>query len=160
MVHKIQVLILFLLVPFLGLYLYAKSQDIPFREIFAPGTPVLHINEIPMTIEIVSSQAARTKGLSGRSEMRTDGMLFVFDTSDYHGIWMKDMLFAIDIIWVDESLKVVGVERGVRPDSYPRSFRPSVPAKYAIETKDGYTETFSVSVGDTVRLPLQLDSKK
>ncbi len=159
MIHKLQVLILFLLVPFLGLYLFAKSEGIPMREIFSPGTPVAHVGEIPITVEIVDSVSERTRGLSGRTEMKTAGMLFVFDESDYHGIWMKDMYFPIDIIWIDESLTVVGIERGVRPDSYPKTFRPPVPVRYAIETEDRYTETFGIGVGAKVRLPLRVDGE-
>jgi uncharacterized protein len=157
MIHRIQVLILFLLIPLGGLYLYAESQNIPFREIFSPGVPVAHIGEIPITVEIVATEEARSQGLSGRTEMTTSGMLFVFDTNDYHGIWMKDMLFPIDIIWIDENLTVVGIESSVQPNSYPKTFRPSVPVRYAIETEDRYTETFLIRVGDKVRLPIAID---
>ena len=89
--------------------------------------------------------------------MKTDGMLFVFATNERHGLWMKDMLFAIDIIWIDESLTVVGIERGVSPDTYPRTFRPPVPVRYAIETSSGYTDFYGISVGKKVRLPLEVD---
>jgi uncharacterized membrane protein (UPF0127 family) len=158
--HKLQVTILLLLVPVGGLYLYAKNQNIPFRDIFAPGTPVVHVGEIPMTVEIVSSDSERAKGLSGRTEMKTAGMLFVFETSERHGIWMKDMLFPIDIIWIDESLTVVAIDQGVRPDTYPKTFRPPVPVRYAIETEERYADTFGIVVGDKVRLPLRIDVDK
>lgn len=160
MLHKLQVTFLLLLLPLGGIYLYAKSENIPLRDIFAPGTPVAHVGEIPITVEIVSSDADRAKGLSGRTEMKTSGMLFVFEKNDRHGIWMKDMLFSIDIIWIDESLTVVGIERGVSPDTYPKTFRPPVPVRYAIETEERYTETFGINVGNKVRLPLQIDVRE
>ena len=160
MLHKLQVLILILLVPLGGIYLYAKNQNIPLREIFSPGIPLAHVGDVPITVEIAATEEARIKGLSGRTELRTSGMLFVFDTSDYHGIWMKNMKFPIDIIWIDESLTVVKVDKGVRPDSYPKTFRPPVPVRYIIETKEHYTDTFIIVAGDNVRLPLEIDVKK
>jgi uncharacterized protein len=156
MMHKLQVAILFLLVPFLGLYLFAKSEGIPMREIFSPGTPIAHVGEIPIPVEIADSGPERTKGLSGKTEMKVPGMLFVFDTADYHGIWMKNMNFPIDIIWIDEKLTVVAIDRGVRPDTYPKTFRPPVPVRYVIETEENFTDTFGIGVGASVRLPLRV----
>lgn len=161
MVHKIQVFVLLMLIPVIGVYLYAKSQNIPLREVFSLGTPVVHIADIPMTVEIVTTPEARAQGLSGRTDMDTTGMLFVFDdVSDQHGIWMKGMLFPIDIIWISPSLKVVGIEKGVRPDSYPKTYYPPEAVKYVIETKEHYADTFLIKVGDEVRLPLQIDKKQ
>jgi uncharacterized membrane protein (UPF0127 family) len=137
-----------------------KNENISFKELFSSGPPVVYIKEIPMIVEIVDTDETRARGLSGRTEIKTPGMLFVFDTVDYHEMWMKEMLFPIDIIWVDTSLTVVGVERGVRPDTYPTTFRSPVPVKYAIETEDRYTEAFGISVGDTVRLPRSLKENK
>ena len=160
MIHKIQIAVLLALIPLGALYLYAEHQGIPMREIFSPGVTVAHVGEIPITVEVVDTPEKRTLGLSGRKELDTSGMLFVFDSSDYHGIWMKDMLFAIDIIWIDESLSVVGIEERVRPDSYPRTFRPPVPARYAIETVENYVDTFGIGVGDAVRLPILVEEKR
>ena len=43
------------------------------------------------------------KGLSGRDNLADDeGMFFVFEKSDIYPFWMKDMKFAIDIIWIME----------------------------------------------------------
>ncbi len=157
MVHRLQVLILILLVPILGAYAIAKHQGVSIREIFSPGTSIAHVGEIPISVEIVDSLEERRQGLSGRTEMKTSGMLFVFDEPGYHQIWMKDMLFPIDIIWIDESLTVVGVERGVRPETYPKTFVPPVPVLYAIETEERYTDTFGIGVGNAVRLPIRID---
>jgi uncharacterized membrane protein (UPF0127 family) len=156
MINKLQVVIVLILIPLGGLYLYAKNQNIPMREVFSPGTPYVHIDEIPMPVEIVDSPLERERGLSGRDEIGTNGMLFVFDESDYHGIWMKDMRFSIDIIWIDEKSKVIAIDQGVRPDTYPRTFRPPTPVRYVIETAENYTSTFGITVGDEVRLPVRL----
>ena len=160
MIHKIQIAVLFLLIPIGGLYLYSKDQGIPIREIFTPGVAVMDIGEIPLRVEIADTEEERTKGLSGRKDFKTaNGILFVFDKPDYHGVWMKDMNFPIDIIWIDENLTVIGVDKGVAPNTYPKTFRPSRPALYVVETNDWYTQTFGISAGEKVRLPLEVQKK-
>ncbi len=158
MLHKIQVAILILIFPLGGLYLYLDKNNIPLtREIFYPGVPVVHIGEIPMQVEIADTKEERDKGLSGRKDLKNvNGMLFVFDTTDYHGIWMKDMRFPIDVIWVSEDLKVISVERNLQPSSYPKSFIPPTPARYAIETNPNYADTFGIVPGKSVVLPINL----
>lgn len=65
--------------------------------------------------EVVNTPFSITNGLSGRARLENiDGMLFVFDQPAIRTFWMKDMLFAIDIIWINDD-HVVGVERDVQP---------------------------------------------
>ncbi len=155
MLRKLQVVVLFLVIPFGMLYFYADSKNITIREIFLPGTPIMHIGEIPLRVEIAETDAALEKGLSGRAKFpNVNGMLFIFNKPDYHGIWMKDMHFPIDVIWIDENLKVVGITKGITPESYPKTFRPPVPVKYVVETDVNYADTFGIHEGHSVRLPL------
>lgn len=91
---------------------------------------------LTLRVEIADEADERIKGLSGRESLGKDeGLLMVFPTPGYHGIWMKKMRFAIDVIWLDESGCVVNTAAGIRPDSYPKTFRPFVPAKYILELK-------------------------
>ena len=77
----------------------------------------------------------RVLGLSNRTNLPEgiDGMLFIFPKSDTHGIWMKDMNFNIDILWLDDNFNVVDQRLNVSPDTYPESFTPSAPALYVLE---------------------------
>ncbi len=157
--RRLQIALILLILPFIFLYVYLDKEGISFRDIFASKTNVLHIDGLPLSVEVVETPELRTLGLSGRKEIGAKGMLFVFDEPDYHGIWMKDMLFAIDIVWIDESLTIVGIEKRVRPDTYPRIFRPPVPVKYVLETEERYTDAFSIQVGAKVRLPVILENE-
>jgi len=49
-------------------------------------------------------------------------MLFVFEEPKIRSFWMKDMSFPIDIIWVDEGLEIVGIEKRISPNTYPKTF--------------------------------------
>jgi uncharacterized protein len=101
-----------------------------------------------LSVEIVSSEVDRARGLSGRDSISDqEGMLFVFEETSKHCFWMKGMKFPIDIIWLDESWKVVHVAASVPPESYPSSFCPEKPARYVLEVQTGLTEKTGVSVG-------------
>ena len=38
-------------------------------------------------------------------------MLFIFSQPDFYPFWMKDMKFPIDIIWLDENLQIINIEK-------------------------------------------------
>jgi len=103
--------------------------------------------------EIVSARIANTtdsriKGLSGTASLSEDeAMLFVFDTSDKWAIWMKDMNYSIDIVWLDDQKKVIDIAKQVSPDTYPQTFAPKTPAKYVLELSAGFTDRHPVTIG-------------
>ncbi len=152
----IQIIVILLLVPAGLLFQYLNTNDATFSEIFFSEAPVLHIAEIPLRIEIADTDSERVRGLSGREKLENiDGLLFVFPTSNRHAIWMKDMEFPIDIIWIDEDLKVIDITKNATPDSYPAVYRPISSARYAIETNIHFSDTFGIAVGQEVKLPEQ-----
>ncbi len=105
-------------------------------------------------IEFADTEDARVQGLSGRSNLSEgSGLLFIFDTSDEHGIWMKDMRFAIDIMWFDESGVIVGLKENASPDSYPEVFYPEKRARYVLETPAGFIRTHGLAMGKHVTIP-------
>ena len=109
----------------------------------------------PFQYEIASTDAARIRGLSGRSNIKSDyGMLFVFPDKDRHGFWMKDMLEPIDIIWISDTRTVLGVEANVSPQTYPNVFYPPEPVRYVLETKAGEAARLGLLPGTKINLPL------
>ena len=83
---------------------------------------------------IADSAGEREKGLSGQKFLGSnEGMLFIFDQPAYHGFWTKEMNFPIDIIWIDESWRIIGVAKNAKPESYPKVFYPPKPVKYVLE---------------------------
>ncbi len=74
-------------------------------------------------------------------------MLFVFEGVAVQCFWMKDMHFSIDIIWLDAEKRVVHIEKDVSPETYPRTFCPSKPAKYVIELSAGEASRSSIRPG-------------
>lgn len=93
-----------------------------------------------------------TKGLSGRSLLPSDkAMLFVFDQPGRQCIWMKDMKFAIDILWLNEKREIVKVEKNVSPETYPATFCAEN-TKYVVELNEGVFESAKLKLGDRLQL--------
>lgn len=98
--------------------------------------------------KIVRSAADRERGLSGTSQLGDQqAMLFVFPSDDRWGIWMKDMNYPIDIVWLDGDKTVRHIVTDARPDSYPTVFRPDGPMRYVIELKSGTVKHKSITIG-------------
>lgn len=102
------------------------------------------IDGIIFDVAVADSPIDLKQGLSGTSYLadRT-GMLFVFPENDQHGIWMKDMKYPIDIIWISESYNIVYIKKDATPESYPAVFQNSKPARYVLEIPAGSIDAFS-----------------
>ncbi len=102
-------------------------------------------------VDVSDTSFTQKRGYSGRAPISDNqGMIFVFDTVDKHGFWMKDMRFAIDIIWMDENYVINHIEKSVTPETYPKVFVPNEPAKYVLEVSAGQVEKLGVKIGDKV----------
>lgn len=129
----------------------------------------LSIGQTKVKAYIADTEALRQKGLSGRAELSDDeAMLFIFDRPGRYGFWMKDMMFPLDIIWMDEwkprtdadktqknaegksRLVVVDVKENVSPATFPEVFTPISPAKYVLETRAGFAEKNELKIGDEI----------
>lgn len=110
-------------------------------------------NAEALTFEIADSAEERRQGLSNRSEVPHDGLLFVFPEYDRPGFWMKDMLFSIDIIWLRDTGEIVGIEANVSPDTYPNPYYPPEPIRYVLEVPAGTAAAKNWRVGSIVPLP-------
>jgi uncharacterized membrane protein (UPF0127 family) len=110
---------------------------------------VITINNVSVTVEVADTDVLREQGLSGHAPLEPGkGMLFVFSQDDMWGIWMKDMLFPIDIVWINQEGIVITVAHNVLPESYPlQSFYPTAPARYVLELPAGYSDTYGIAEG-------------
>jgi len=111
------------------------------------------IAEETFLLEIADTTRERAQGLSNRAELADHGgMLFVFDEVSYHGFWMKDTLIPLDIIWLDENRRVVGITQNATPDSYPEVFYPDAPALFVIEVPAGTISRLGVGTDNTITI--------
>ncbi len=108
---------------------------------------------VSMRIELALTEAAREKGLGGRTVLPSKyGMLFVFAKDGRYGFWMKDTLVPLDMFWLSDKGQVVYIARDVATSTYPNVFYPSVPARYVLETAAGFGRTHGVATGTALVL--------
>lgn len=135
-------------------YLFQNYAKDSFIYLFGEPLNTIFINNQAIQVSIADSNEERRLGLSGVTKLDEDeGKLFIFDKADYYGIWMKDMLFPIDIIWIDENLKIVHLEQDVKPESYPSSYNSPIPARFVLEVNAFYVDTYKIQLGDSVAIP-------
>ena len=79
-------------------------------------------------------------------------IFFVFDKPDKYGIWMKDMNFPIDIIWLDKDYEVIHIEENIPPDSYPKIYYPEDNSLYIIETNANYSSRNNIKKGSILNV--------
>jgi uncharacterized membrane protein (UPF0127 family) len=115
------------------------------------ATNSLRIGGTQFFASVARTPNERAQGLSGTSFIPSNfAKLFVFDEEGYWGIWMKDMNYPIDIIWLDSNKIVVYSETAVSPESYPEVFIPSTPAQYVIELRAGTVKDLNITYGQII----------
>ena len=117
-------------------------------------TTKITIKNLSVNASVASTPNERRAGLSKFESLPLDqGMLFVFDHSEKYSIWMKNMKFAIDIIWLDEQKRVVDVVSNAPPqpgkkDSQLAVYRPRGDSMYILEVNAGLAALNNVNIGD------------
>lgn len=130
------------------------TEETPWEVIY-PNTKTMTIGEVEVKASVAKTWPERIKGLSDTPYLPDDVVkLFNFDSAGFHSIWMKDMNYSIDIIWVDSELRIVHIVEKASPESYPAMFVTEVPAVYVIETVAGFVAENGIVVGDSVVLPI------
>ncbi|HYD90647.1 MAG TPA: DUF192 domain-containing protein, partial [Flavobacterium sp.] len=112
-----------------------------------------------INVKLAATPEERERGLSGSEKLQEDeGLLFVFDEPGEYVFWMKDMNFAIDIIWILESetgdKRIAYIKKDAKPDSYPETFGDGVIAKYVLEVNSGFSEKNNLKKGDKIEFSL------
>ncbi len=149
---------IFVLVAIVGtiIFLYRTYSDDVFVYLFGEQKNALYINDVSIVVTVADSPDERREGLSGLSSLPDkEGKLFVFDQVGDYGFWMKDMNFPIDIIWIDEDMKIVHIEKNVKPESYPAVYSSPTPSRFVLEVNAFFVDTFSIHEGDTVNIPIK-----
>ena len=136
-------------------FLYESSDKTGKKSQVTPNstahykTAEIKLKEARFKALVSDTPLLRSRGLSGFAGLKEgEAMLFVFDAPEKYGFWMKDMLFPIDIVWLDEGKRVVHVESNVLPETYPSIFFPESPALYVLELPAGIAARIGVAKGD------------
>ena len=123
-----------------------------------PRIPVETPNGTTILVEVADTPEARSAGLSNRERLGSvDGLLLKWDSAGRHPIWMADMRFPLDLVWLDAKGRVVGLLVNVPPCRTPPCplYEPQeAPASMAVlEIPAGAATIHRIAVGSIMRYP-------
>ena len=122
--------------------------------LFANSHPLyqqVRLGHCTFMLEVVSLPSDMSKGLSGRQRLPSNhGMLFHYTEPGVHKIWMKGMLFSLDVIWLYRG-RVTSIKQNLLPKK--KGGYLSVYAGYGdriIEVSGGTVKRCAISLKETV----------
>ena len=116
---------------------------------YSQGEVTLNNNFVKVLVSDIDCK--RELGLSGVKALKdNEGMFFVFNSVGFYPFWMKEMLFPIDILWIGDDFKIVGIEKDVSPNTYPKSFGEKYLSRYVLEVSAPYSDKNNIKVGDKI----------
>ena len=118
---------------------------------FPRGT--VKLDNVVLEVQIADTDPRRTRGLMFQDMLPFDqGMLFVWDEPGQRAIWMLNMQFPLDIIWIDGIRQVVHIEKNVLPCktavetvTCPSYNGGTKGAQYVLEVTAGFVDKFNIS---------------
>jgi len=109
----------------------------------------LSIGEHKVSVEVADSNALRRKGLMFRENLpENQGMLFVYPETRRLSFWMKNTRIPLDIAFIAADGEILQIEHMQPFDEV--STRSREPAKFALETNQGWFAKHDVRVGAKV----------
>lgn len=123
---------------------------------FSVNRTILRLGSDSFRVTLALTNEERERGLSSTQQLgENEGMMLVYEQDDRWPIWMKDMNYPIDIIWIDSSKRITYIVKNAEPSSYPQTiFQPNDPARYVLEVPGGTADRKNVSYGDKVDFDL------
>jgi len=103
-----------------------------------------------LDIEIASTSYETQTGLMYRDGMEDNqAMLFVFEESAYHSFYMKNTRFSIDIIFINDQLRIASFKERAKPMD-ENGLSSQVPVQYVLEVNAGLAEQWQLEIGDRI----------
>lgn len=121
----------------------------------ASVSPEVCFDEVCFRVETAVTDAERHRGLMHRDTLASgEAMLFFFEKEGILPIWMKNVRFPLDILWLDREGRIVHFEENVPPCTTrdcPSYYAPG-PAAFVLETPAGSIGLYGLEKGDRADL--------
>jgi len=100
--------------------------------------------------EVAATPESRAKGLMQRTQLdKNNGMLFIFDIDDIHGMWMRNTLLPLSVAFIDKSGAILNIAEMKPLDE--TTHNSAGPATYALEMNGGWFSQHGIKAGDKVQ---------
>lgn len=95
-----------------------------------------------------TSNASQTLGLSGRESLpHNQAALFAYGEPDEYCMWMKEMKFSLDVLWLNAEKQIIHKRENLPPGSYPQAFCGPKETHYILEVNAGMVAAADLRVG-------------
>ena len=151
--RKPKIIILFILLVAAGVVLILyRINRIPTG---VYQTQTIKIASQQIEIYVADTPAKKETGLAAFDQIsENQGMIFSFDDATVRTFWMKNMKFAIDIIWIRDD-KIIGIDENIeletnKPDNQLTRYSSVEPSDSVIEVNAGWCQRNNIAVGDKI----------
>ncbi|MCL4379426.1 MAG: DUF192 domain-containing protein [Candidatus Marsarchaeota archaeon] len=114
----------------------------------------IKIGKKRMDALVADTPRKMTAGLMFRKSMKqNECMLFTFPEDGTHPIWMRNMRFPLDIVWLDSNRRVVDFVESAKPSSGLdfSGYRSKTPSRYVIELNAGFVRKNKIKIKDVAK---------
>ena len=112
-------------------------------------TTSLSINEYKIIAEVADNEKLRTSGLMFRRSIKPNqGMLFIYEYSKFHCMWMKNTQIPLSVAFIDKDHKIINIKLMEPFNKTPQC--SDKPAKFALEMNSGWFKKHKISPGQKV----------
>ena len=139
-----------------GLVSIPADQKLESTE-FPRGT--IKLDGILLDVQIADTAPLRIRGLMFQDQLEFDeGMIFIFESSARHSLWMMNMQFAIDMIWFDDEGNVVYIKENAAPCKTAieaatcTSVVPDSESLYILEATAGFVDMHNITLDSILEL--------
>jgi uncharacterized membrane protein (UPF0127 family) len=160
MVHKIAVL-----VPLIAIAIVLGAVGLVFVPPGIKNAPTgfpkgtIRINHDIINVEVANTSAEKERWLMFRNDrMPLDSaMILVYDKPDLYSIWLLNIQYNLDLIWLDENGYVVYMVKDVPPckstfDIADCTYKNTEPAKYVIAATSGFIDKHRIDKNSRVAI--------
>lgn len=114
---------------------------------------IIKIDDVTLQVQIADTKPLQTRGLMFQQKLPyNEGMLFVFEDDGVRSMWMLNMQFALDVIWINSQGQVVHIQKDAQPcksalETMACTFSNGngKPAKYVLEVTSGFVDKFNIT---------------
>lgn len=151
-----------------GALLVAVALLAPLATLANTDSPLLPLSAFPRERIAVETRSARrhvfdawradtpdtrAQGLMFVKSLRPgQAMIFIYEPAQHVGMWMKNTLIPLDMLFVDDGGCVVKVHERARPGDL-RTIEAGVPVVLVVELAGGTAATLGLARGDRVVRP-------
>jgi len=116
------------------------------------GYDNIEINNTSFKVKIAENPSEWKIGLSNIDNLEEkEGMLFIFPILAERSFYMKNMNFAIDLLWIKDNI-IVGMEKNMLPDNGEKYYNSVEEIDMVLELKAGSIDNYNLNINNIIKI--------